>query len=158
MEENKKVNTEKLEVGDQFGKEYQGTYVFGEITWAKRSRIIQKNTKYHPTTGQVQSSDHVSIQAEMIYASLKTQPETKPITLEKLLSEEQGVPIGLGELFSKTVNKINTLGGREELRFLLEQLSEENRIQLFASFGYAKNSAGQSQNSDGSRQNPSNSS
>jgi hypothetical protein len=81
-------------------------------------------------------------------------PETKPITLEKLLSEDQGVPIGLGELFSKTVNKLNTLGGREELRFLLEQLSEENRIQLFASFGYAKNSAGQSPNSEGSRQNP----
>ena len=152
------MNTEKVEVGDQFGKEYQGTYIFGEITWAKRSRIIQKHTKYHPTTGQVQSSDHVSIQAEMIFASLKTQPETKPITLEKLLSEDQGVPIGLGELFSKTVNKLNTLGSREELRFLLEQLSEENRTRLFQSFGYAKNSAGPSPNSENSQQNPSSSS
>ena len=148
------MNTEKLEVGDQFGKEYQGMYVFGEITWAKRSRIIQKHTKYHPTTGQVQNSDHVSIQAEMIYASLKTQPETKSISLEKLLSEDEGVPIGLGELFSKTVNKLNTLGSRDELRFLLEQLSEENRTRLFQTFGYVKNSAGQSLSSDVNPQKP----
>ena len=50
------MNTEKVEVGDQFGKEYQGTYVFGEITWAKRSRIIQKHTKYHPTQGKCRAA------------------------------------------------------------------------------------------------------
>jgi len=37
---------------------------------------------------------------------LKEQPESNPITLEKLLSEEEGVPIGLGELFSKVVNSL----------------------------------------------------
>lgn len=51
-------------------------------------------------------SDYVSIQAETIWASLKEQPETKPVTLEKLLSDEDGVPIGLGELFSKVVNRL----------------------------------------------------
>jgi hypothetical protein len=100
------MRKETVEVDGRFGKEYAGKYVFQEISWAKRSRIIQKHTKYHPSTGQVTKSDYVAIQAETIYASLKEQPESKPITLEKLLSEEDGVPIGLGELFSRAVNRL----------------------------------------------------
>ncbi len=100
------MRKETVELDDRFGKEYAGKYVFQEISWAKRSRLIQKHTKYHPVSGQVQSSDYVAIQAETIWTSLKEQPKNKPITLEKLLSEENGVPIGLGELFSKVVNRL----------------------------------------------------
>jgi hypothetical protein len=100
------MKTETVQLDDQFGEEYAGEYVFQEISWAKRSRIIQKHTKYHPRTGQVVSSDYVAIQAETIWASLKEQPKNEPITLEKLLSEENGVPIGLGELFSQVVNRL----------------------------------------------------
>lgn len=101
------MKTETVEIDDRFGEEWAGKYVFQEISWAKRSRIIQKHTKYHPVTGQVLSSDFVAVQAETIWASLKTQPENKPITLEKLLSdEEDGVPIGVGELFSQVVNRL----------------------------------------------------
>jgi len=100
------MKTKKVKVDQRFGKEYAGNYIFQEISWAKRSRIIQKHTKYHPTTGQVIKSDYVAIQAETIWASLKEQPEGKPITLEKLLSEEDGISIGLGELFSKVVNSL----------------------------------------------------
>jgi len=97
---------ETIEIKNEFGEEYAGTYVFSEITWAKRSHIIQKHTQYHPRTGQVVKSDYVAIQAETIVASLKEQPKNKPITLEKLLGEENGVPIGLGEHFSKVVNRL----------------------------------------------------
>ena len=100
------MKTETVRLDDRFGEEYAGKYVFQEISWAKRSRIIQKHTKYHSRTGQVVSSDYVAIQAETIWASLKEQPENKPITLEKLLSEEDGVSIGLGELFSQVVNRL----------------------------------------------------
>lgn len=100
------MKTQTVQLDDRFGKEYAGKYVFQEISWAKRSRIIQKHTKYHPVTGQVLSSDFVAVQAETIWASLKEQPENKPITLEKLLSEEDGVPIGLGEFFSQVVNRL----------------------------------------------------
>jgi len=100
------MRTEVVELDDRFGKEYAGRYIFSEITWAKRSRIITKHTKYHPVTGAVLSSDLVGIQAETIWASLKQQPEHKPIALEKLLGEEEGVPVELGELFSTTVNKL----------------------------------------------------
>lgn len=111
------MKTENIELDNRFGEEYTGKYVFSEITWAKRNQIIQKHTKYHPTTGQVVSSDYVAIQAETIWASLKEQPETKPITLEKLLSEENGIPIGLGDSFSKVANRLCGLTV-EEGRFL----------------------------------------
>lgn len=100
------MRREIIEINSRFGEEYAGRYVFAEISWAKRSRLIQKHTKYHPVTGQVMSSDYVAIQAETIYASLKEQPATKPITLEKMLSEDDGIPIGLGELFSEVVNRL----------------------------------------------------
>jgi hypothetical protein len=135
------MNSQNLEIDNRFGEEFAGKYVFKEITWAKRNRIIQKHTKYNNVTGEVVSSDFIAIQAETIMASLHGQPENHPITLEKLLSDEVGVPIDLGELFSKVVNQLNGMN-REDLRFLLAQLSEENRIRLFSSFGFAKNSAG----------------
>jgi len=100
------VKTEIVQLDSRFGEEYAGKYVFQEISWAKRSRIIQKHTRYHPVTGQVLSSDFVAVQAETVWASLKEQPENKPVTLEKLLREEEGVPIGLGELFSQVVNRL----------------------------------------------------
>jgi hypothetical protein len=135
------MNSQNLEVDERFGAEFAGKYVFKEITWAKRNRIIQKHTKYNNVTGEVVSSDFIAIQAETIMASMHGQPESHPITLEKLLSDEVGVPIDLGELFSKVVNQLNGMN-LEDLRFLLAQLSEESRIQLFSSFGFAKNSAG----------------
>ena len=135
------MKTEKLEIDGRFGEEYTGSYTFAEITWAKRNRIIQKHTKYNKLSGDVESSDFIAIQAETILASMHGQPQSHPITLEKLLGEEDGIPIELGELFSKVVNKLNGMS-REDLRFLLEQLDEESRTALLSSFGYAKPSAG----------------
>lgn len=140
------MKTEVLEIDDRFGKEYQGHYVFQEITWAKRNRIIQKYTKYSKASGEVESSDFIAIQAETIWANLKEQPESKPISLEKLLGEDIGVPIELGELFSKVANKLNGMS-HEDLRFLLEQLDEESRIRLLQSLGFVKPSDGPQQHS-----------
>ena len=151
------MRTETIEIDERFGKEYAGRYVFQEISWAKRSRTIQKHTKYSQITGQVQSSDYVAIQAETIIASLKEQPENKPITLEKLLSEENGVPIALGELFSQIANRLNSLTVEESL-FLSGKSEEASRIQQSQSIGSAKSSDGPSQNYESSQQKPSNSS
>lgn len=148
------MKTEILEIDDRFGAEYQGHYIFQEITWAKRNRIIQKYTKYNKMSGEVESSDFIAIQAETIYASLKEQPKSKPISLEKLLGEDVGVPIELGELLSKVANKLNGMS-HEDLRFLLSQLDEESRIRLFQSFGFAKPSDGSPLSSQGSQQKPS---
>jgi len=141
------MRTETVIIGEEFGKEYAGKYVFQEISWAKRSRIIQKYTKYHPITGQVVNSDYVAIQAETIMASLKEQPPHKPITLEKLLSEEEGIPIGLGELFSQIVNRLNNVGF-EDAAFLSKQSDAKNQTQSSQSFASAKSSAGPSPSLD----------
>ncbi len=135
------MKTEKVEIDGHFGEEYRGIYLFAEITWAKRNRIIQKYTKYNKLSGDVESSDFIAIQAETILASMHGQPQSHPITLEKFLGEEDGIPIELGELFSKVVNKLNGMS-REDLRFLLEQLDEESCTALLSSFGYVKPSAG----------------
>ena len=108
------MRKETIEFDDRFGKEYKGKYVFQEISWAKRSRIIQKHTKYHPITGNVLRSDYVAIQAETVIASLKEQPKSNPITLEKLLSDENGIPVGLGELLSKATNRVCGLTVEEQ--------------------------------------------
>jgi len=150
------MKTEILEIDDRFGAEYQGHYIFQEITWAKRNRIIQKYTKYSKASGEVENSDFIAIQAETICASLKEQPEGKPISLEKLLGEDIGVPVELGELFSKIANKLNGMS-HEDLRFLLSQLDEESRIRLFQSFGFVKPSDGSQHSSQDSQQKPSNS-
>jgi hypothetical protein len=148
------MKTEVLEIDDRFWEEYKGRYMFQEITWAKRNRIIQKYTKYSKVSGEVESSDFIAIQAETIWASLKEQPESKPISLEKLLGEDIGIPIELGELFSKVANKLNGMS-HEDLRFLLSQLDEESRIRLFQSFGFVKPSDGSPLSSQGSQQKPS---
>lgn len=107
------MRTEVLQLDDRFGEEYAGRYVFSEISWAKRSRIITKYTKYHPVIGQVISSDLVGIQAETIWASLKDQPANKPITLEKLLDEENGISIQLVEKLSQIINRLCGLTSEE---------------------------------------------
>jgi len=135
------MQRQEVELDSRFGEQYAGHYVFQEITWAKRSRIIQRYTKYHPISGQVVNSDFVAIQAETIWASLKEQPACKPITLEKLLGEENGVSIELGELFSRIANQLCGITP-EEQRFLSEPCAEANRTQHSPSSGCAKSSDG----------------
>jgi len=122
------LREETVKIDKRFGEEFEGEYVFQEISWVRRSRIIQKHTKYHEITGKVIESDYVTIQAETICASLKTQPKNNPVTLELILDETKGFPIRLGELFSKVVNKLNSVSGKDSL-FLLGDLEEEPETQ-----------------------------
>jgi hypothetical protein len=148
------MRTEVLEIDERFGNEYAGCYVFSAITWAKRSRIIQKYTKYHPVSGHVTSSDFIGIQAETIWASLKEQPAHKPLTLEKLLSEENGIPIGLGELFSQIANKLNNVS-LEESAFLSEPSEDKSQTQFSQTSDSAKSSAGHQNSLKGNQPKPS---
>ena len=151
------MKTQVLNIDSRFGEEYEGRYVFSEISWAKRSRIIQKYTKYSKLTGQVESSDFIGIQAETIMASLREQPSHKPMTFEKLLNEENGVPIALGELFSQIVNHLNSLTA-EEKAFLSVQSAEASQTQLSQNSDCARNSVGHHANLQGNQPKPSNSS
>ncbi|MGQ9530151.1 MAG: hypothetical protein ACUVQX_00855 [Candidatus Bathycorpusculaceae bacterium] len=148
------MRTETVVVGEEFGREYAGKYVFGEISWAKRSRIIQKYTRYSQQTGQVLSSDYIAIQAETIIASLKEQPPHKPITLEKLLSEDDGIPVGLGEFFSQIVNRLNNVGF-EETAFLSEPSEGKSQTRCLQSSACAKSSVGHQHSCGNNQQKPS---
>ena len=148
------MRKQTINLGSEYGGEYAGTYVFQELTWAKRSRIIQKHTKYHPISGQVQNSDFIAIQAESIWAALKEQPQSNPLSLEKLLGEENGVPIALGELFSQVVNGLCALT-REETAFLSEPSDAKNPTPPSPTSDSAKNSAGTPQNSPVNQPEPS---
>lgn len=139
------MRKQTVNIGTEYGAEYAGKYVFQEITWAKRSRIIQKHTRYHPLSGQVQNSDFIAIQAETIWAALKEQPKGNPLTLEKLLGEENGIPIPLGELLSQVVNGLCALT-REETAFLSEPYDAKSPTQPSPTSDYAKNSAGHQPN------------
>jgi hypothetical protein len=144
------MRSETVQIDDRFGEEYAGRYVFQEITWAKRSRIIQKHTRYHPSTGQVVGSDFVAIQAETVWASLREQPPHRPVTVEKLLGEEDGIPVELGEVFCKVANGLCGIT-RDEERFLSAPSDEANRIQHSPCSGCAKNSGGHPANSPSSQ-------
>ena len=135
------MRSKALILDERFGREYAGHYVFGAITWAKRSRIIQKHTKYSKATGQVECSDLVAIQAETVIASLKEQPENRPVTLEKLLDESEGVPVDLGELLGNLANRLCNVS-KEETVFLSEQSGEKSETKSSPSSDCAKSSDG----------------
>jgi hypothetical protein len=151
------MRRETVNLGSEYGEEYAGTYVFQELTWAKRSRIIQKHTRYHPMSGQVASSDFIAIQAETIWAALKEQPPQEPLTLEKLLGEEDGVPIALGELLSQVVNGLCAMT-RDETAFLSAQSNADSRTPQSQTSASAKSSGGPQPSSSGSQHAPSTSS
>jgi hypothetical protein len=121
------MKSETLEIDGQFGEEYRGKYLFKEITWAKRNRIIQKHTKYNNVSGDVVSSDFVAIQAETIMAALHGQPQSHPLSLEKLLADdpEHGLPYDLGELIAQAANRVCGLD-KAETRFLYSASGGEN--------------------------------
>lgn len=151
------MRTETVEVDECFGEDYKGNYVFEEISWAKRNRIIDRHTKYHPFTGQVVSTDTIAIQAETIWAALKQQPAHKPLSLEKLLSEDIGIPIELGELFSKVVNDLCGLTAQAQ-RFLSALYEEGKPIQNSQSSVCAKSLGGHPTSLKSSQPKPSKSS
>ncbi len=128
-----------VEVDEKYGPEYKGKYVLRELSWAKKSRLAENYMKIDPHTGEVLKTDYVAIQAETLYAAIVAQPEPRPITIAKLLDEENGVPDGLFKFFLKASNSINGVDP-EEARFLLTQLDEKDLILLLRSLGFVKSS------------------
>jgi hypothetical protein len=105
-------------------------------------------------SGQVESSDFVAIQAETIMASLREQPENKPITLEKLLGETEGVSVELGELLSKVTNRLCNVS-KEETAFLSEQSEDKSQTKPSQSSDSLKSSDGPQTSSQDNQQKPS---
>lgn len=109
------MKQQEFDIDERFGKEYQGHYVAREIPWAVHKEIIEKYTEYNHKTGEVLKINHTAIQAEFELASLK-QPESNPITLQKLLGRdiETCIPPELAQLIEKKVNSVITISAEEK--------------------------------------------
>ena len=131
------MHKETVNIGTEHGTEYAGKYVFQELTWAKRSRIIQKHTKYHPITGQVVNSDFIAIQAETIWATLKEQPQNQPLTLDKLLGEGKRHPNHVGRVaFKNRKQPLCTIKGRNH--FFIRAIRRQNPHPAITEFRLCK--------------------
>ena len=97
-----------LKVDDSFGPAYKGEYVFSGITWGKYAQIMKKHTV---TNQAVVYTDDAKMNAELVLATLKSQPETKPVTMESLMSEdpEKGIPPMLGAKLLECACKVSGL-------------------------------------------------
>jgi len=115
----------EIELGEQFGKEYKGKYIFAGISWGISNRLTAECTKVNPVTRQ-SIVNLKELQAKMLMATLIEKP--KVITLEHLMDEtSKGLPTVLGELLMSIADKVNgySVEDREELKKLREQLGLE---------------------------------
>jgi len=113
-----------IEIDDRFGKEYSGKYVFKSITWGKSNEITSDCTSMNPLTKQTKV-DLRRLQALMLDASMEERP--KAVTVDKLLSLDDGIPMALGELLMAAADYVNGFSQkeREELKNLKQQWNLE---------------------------------
>lgn len=100
----------EIELKDEFGKEYKGKYIFQSISWGKSNEITSKCTSVNPHTKQ-SKVDLKRMQALMLDATMIERPSL--ITLQKLLDEENGIPMSLGELLMQVADYVNGFGEEE---------------------------------------------
>lgn len=114
----------KIKLNSRFGKEYSGEYVFQSITWGRSNEITSDCTSLNPLTKQ-SKIDLRRLQALMLDATMVERPSS--ITLEKLLSLQDGIPMALGELLMSAADYVNGFGSkeREELKNLKQQWNLE---------------------------------
>jgi hypothetical protein len=83
-------------------------------------------------------------------ASLKEQPPNKPITLEKLLSEEDGIPNRPWRIVQPNCKGLNNVS-LEETAFLSEPSDAKSQTKPSQSSDSAKSSAGHHANCEGNQ-------
>ena len=105
-----------LKVDDSFGPAYKGEYVFEGITWGKYAQIMKKHTVSNQA---VVYTDEAKMNADLVLATLKSQPETKPVTMESLTSEdpEKGLPPMLGAKLLECACNVSGLNRTDFFRF-----------------------------------------
>jgi len=111
----------EIELGEQFGKEYKGKYIFAGISWGISNRITAECTKINPVTRQ-SIINLKELQARMLMATLIEKP--KIITMEHLLDEtNKGLPIALGEVLMTVADSVNGYSAkdREEIKKLKQR-------------------------------------
>jgi len=107
----------KDKVGDEYGKQYKGEYVYKSISWGKQNSITERCTVFLSSGGS--KINLKRLQAMLVLATLRQSP--KVITLSHLMDEsDNGLPVGLGSRIMKLVDQVNGLQS-EEVKNLDEQ-------------------------------------
>ncbi len=109
------MRTVIVQIGEEYGSEFQGTYKFKEICVAKKAGIWKRHVKTHPLSGEIISSDDVGYQGELVLASMIQQPSGNPISLSRwsLEDDEKGMPSKLADILSRAVNRLNGVASDE---------------------------------------------
>jgi hypothetical protein len=127
------MDTITLHIDGDFER-FNGDYVFRGIAYGLYCEIIDRNTEKHPLTGQVTRQDTAKINAEIVMASLVSQPENKPLSLTVLLGryiEEGGAPISLGNQFVQAALKVSSVTTEEKNQLTLSVIREKPTPKAF---------------------------
>lgn len=132
--------TVTIKVDKRFGAQYEGTYEFRQVTQGEYERIV---VSYMDALGKVAKQDILKVNREMLWLSIKQQPESKPLSRELIVQGH--LPHGLSVKLQEAYDKANGLT-LEEQRFLSSPSEENNPTQSLSNSSYANDSAGPKQN------------
>ena len=134
------MKTQSVTIDERFGAEFEGAYEFRQVTQGEYERVL---VGYMDALGKVAKQDILKVNREMLWLSLARQPDTKPVTKDRLVQGQ--LPYGLSIRFQETYDKVNGLSA-EEQRFLSEPSSTSELTQNSQNSSYASDSAGPNNN------------
>jgi hypothetical protein len=127
-------------VDKRFGDEFEGTYEFRQVTQGEYERVL---IGYMDALGKVAKQDVLKVNREMLWTGLIKQPESKPLTKDRVVQGQ--LPYGLSLRLQEAYDRENGLSIEEE-RFLPLPSSKNEPSQGSPSFTSAENSDGQKKN------------
>jgi hypothetical protein len=99
-------------VDKRFGEEFKGTYEFRQVTQGEYERVL---IGYMDALGKVAKQDVLKVNREMLWTGLTKQPESKPLTKDRVVQGQ--LPYGLSLRLQEAYDRVNGLSSEEE-RFL----------------------------------------
>jgi hypothetical protein len=117
------LKTVKVEVDGSFGKEYEGTYEFRQVSQGEFEDVL---LGFMDVLGNLKTKDLLRANRKMLWVALAKQPEAKPLTLEQVLRGE--IPYGLSLKLREAYDKANGVSSQEQI-FLSGQSEAESQAQ-----------------------------
>lgn len=111
--------TQTVNVDKRFGSQFEGSYEFKQITQGEYERIM---LSYMDAGGKVAKQDILKLNREAMWTSLKSQPNSKPLTRDILVQGR--LPYGLSLRLQEAYDKANGID-MDEQRFLSSPSEEK---------------------------------
>ncbi len=111
--------TQTVNVDKRFGSQYEGAYVFKQITQGEYEKIM---LTYMDASGKVAKQDVLKVNREAMWTALKEQPSGKPLNHELVIHGR--LPYGLSLKLQEAYDKANGID-MDEQRFLSSPSEEK---------------------------------